>query len=115
MGNIKNNQSFLNNNDDDENMLNSFLLNNIPKMTDGLNKEQIDQIKEDCLRSLKERLVQRLNIITRRLHSEIELLEKTKIKYETYDNNINNNQQQNDQSLLSENDQILNEEKENKY
>ena len=29
-----------------------------------LNKEQAEQAKEDCLRALKERLVERLNIIT---------------------------------------------------
>merc|ERR1712130_477692 len=76
------------------------------KNESSVNKEQIDQIKEDCLRSLKERLVERLNIITRRLHAEIECLESAKTEWENYQNtemDADNNKQQscllNEQSL----------------
>jgi len=69
-------------------MLNSFLPKSVKQgaAENNLNREQIDQIKEDCLRSLKERLVQRLNIITKRLHSEIQCLEKEKTKFEAWQN-----------------------------
>jgi len=69
-------------------MLHSFL----PKVTESkhgddaapqaLSREQIDQIKEDSLRELKERLVQRLNVITKRLHREIQATEKEKARFE---------------------------------
>jgi len=71
---------------DEYSMLKSFLPK-VENKKNELNKEQIDQIKEDCLRSLKERLVERLNIITRRLHAEIECLESAKTEWENYQNN----------------------------
>jgi len=74
-------------------MLHSFLPKSLKSISGGdsnlnqnLSREQIEQIKEDCLRSLKERLVQRLNIITKRLHSEIQNLEKEKAKFENWQN-----------------------------
>merc|ERR1712204_6650 len=70
---------------DEYSMLKSFLPK-VENKKNELNREQIDQIKEDCLRSLKERLVQRLNIITKRLHAEIQCLEKEKTKYEAWQN-----------------------------
>lgn len=103
-------------NDNDYSMLHSFLPNNNNNKTDNnLNREQIDQIKEDCLRSLKERLVSRLNIITRRLHSEIEKLEDIKTKYEDWQNN---DIEHGDQIIINkwnENQDLLNEEKENEF
>merc|ERR1719357_769221 len=70
-------------------MLHSFLPKSLKSGGDSnqnLSREQIEQIKEDCLRSLKERLVQRLNIITKRLHSEIQNLEKQKAEFENWQN-----------------------------
>ena len=70
-------------------MLHSFLPKSLKSGGDSnqnLSREQIEQIKEDCLRSLKERLVQRLNIITKRLHSEIQSLEKEKANFENWQN-----------------------------
>merc|ERR1712039_268921 len=81
----KQNQAKKEEDDDEFSMLASFMPANADK-NESLNKEQIDQIKEDCLRSLKERLVERLNIITRRLHSEIECLEAAKTQWENYQN-----------------------------
>jgi len=97
--------------DDEYSMLKAFL----PSMTPNeksLNKEQIDQIKEDCLRSLKERLVERLNIITRRLHAEIECLESRKTEWENYQNTEIDADADN---LTNYNEQIMNEEKESEY
>merc|ERR1719273_1158556 len=104
-----------NDQDDEYSMLKAFL----PSMTQNekgtsssLNKEQIDQIKEDCLRSLKERLVERLNIITRRLHAEIECLESRKTEWENYQNTEIDADADN---LTNYNEQIMNEEKESEY
>merc|ERR1712228_602362 len=102
------------NEDDDEfTMLQSFLPTaQNEKNLSSLNKEQIDQIKEDCLRSLKERLVERLNIITRRLHEEIECLESAKTEWENYQNTeIDHNAD----NMANYNEQILNEEKESDF
>eukprot|EP01083_Nonionella_stella_P114488 338579_1 len=89
-------------------MLHSFL----PKTKDirSLNKEQMDQIKEDCLRSLKERLLQRLNIITKRLHAQCEALGAIKIEYENWQNNDIDHA--GDNNSYTENQQLLNERKE---
>merc|ERR1712228_490682 len=46
--------------------------------TEHLTSSQLDQLKEDQLRALKERLVQRLNVITKRLHKEILHLQSLK-------------------------------------
>merc|ERR1712154_514890 len=106
----------MNDNENDEySMLKSFLpkilMNNHNNKENALNKEQI---KEDSLRSLKERLVQRLNVITRRLHSEIEKLEKVKTEYENWQNNeIDHGGDLN--TSYNEDRQILNDEKEAQF
>ena len=69
-------------------MLHSFLPKSLKdgNLKQRLSREQMEQIKEDALRSLKERLVQRLNVITKRLHSEIQSLEKEKANFENWQN-----------------------------
>ncbi|ETO25836.1 hypothetical protein RFI_11305 [Reticulomyxa filosa] len=44
-------------------------------------REQMNQVKEECLRALKDRMTERLNVIMRRLNKETEELEKKKIAF----------------------------------
>lgn len=54
----------------------------LPTQDKGLNREQAEQAKEDCLRSTKNSLVERLNIITRRMHAAIDDMEKKKAAFD---------------------------------